>query len=209
MHLFALDIEPWMIRWGFILLAGGIWLINRFFGDRDDKPARPAPNRRPRPPRREWVDAEEVDQALDDVLARPRHDIPPVPASGGPPEVVVLRAPQPQRRPQERPRQETRRTQKNRGTRGNTPPMARPVPSSLAPLVSNVAAETRQGLSDAVASMQSTASLASSAAPVATRRGAELATAGALHLTSPGDIRRAILLREILGPPLALRRERR
>jgi hypothetical protein len=209
MHLFAFDIEPWMIRWGFILLASGFWLINRVLGDRENKPKEPEAPRRPRAPRRQWANVDEVDQALDEVLGRQRGDIPPVPPQAGPPEVVVLRAPQPQQRPPDRPRQESRRAQKNRGAQVSAPPpMARPVPSDLATPVLGVAAETRQGLSDAVASMQSAAALTPSAASTITGRAVPVAVS-VLHLASPVDVRRAILLREILGPPLALRRERR
>lgn len=201
------------------LVVFGVWLIKTLLRNREEKGDSPA---RQKPPPRRPVQAgvnpmepHDVDEFLDEVLGRGR----PVaragqPPAAPPPNVVVLRPggpppPPAQRRPpqQRRPRPVAQRPAQ---ARGQIQPTAQQQASKKSAFA--------QSISDSV----DQAAAATGSAGDATTKAAELkdSTRTTVRQTSigedilammrsPVDVRRALVLREILGPPLALRRRQR
>jgi hypothetical protein len=196
------------------LLALGIWILGTVFG-KAEEPARP-PARRPearRPPMpAPGAPSTDLDRFLDEARRRreaaERRAAPPAPA----PTVTPTPSPRPvsprteaprptvrtsERRPP-RPREAPRPEPTRREVRVEPTPM--PTPTALVaeaiPVAEVVGDLTLTGV----------AAIATPAAAVA-RRPVSPAIAQVLGLLrSPRDARVAILLREILDPPLALRR---
>jgi hypothetical protein len=161
------------------------------------------------------MESKDVDQFLDEVLGRgaqARQPVPPVPDK----RVVVLRpsrppspasAPQPRNPPQvQRPitRPVVPRPARVVGPAGSVPAVPPPEPRARSKFSESVQRDVDQAANatHAAAALQNTGLQSET-----TRRWAEATDISAM-LQSPPDIRRAILIREILGPPVALRKRR-
>jgi hypothetical protein len=194
------------------LVIVGIAAINKVLAARrEQEPPMPVPPRQPQ--RRPLQTAQagmnpmetnDVDQFLDEVLGRgARRPVPPVPEK----PVVILRptnVPAGQQAPIRPPRTPIVRPAARPVRRTG----AAPAPPPLEPKVRSKFSETVQKDVDEAAAATQVANLTQKGvqSPMARQRSAANDVLGMLR--SPSDIRRAILIREILGPPVALRRRR-
>jgi hypothetical protein len=211
------------------LVIGGIMAINKILAARREEPQQPrrvvprpvsTPRAAPPPPRPAPMSAnpmepQDVDQFLDEVLGRGQAVPQRPPAAGRP--VVILRPTEPPPVPQARPQPEPRRPVVRPAIR----PAIRPVVPRPARTVREAVpvppqeTKTRSKFSESVQKDVDKAAAATSEAADLTQRKMEsirseppASSIGAM-LRNPAEIRRAILIREILGPPLALRRQRK
>ena len=201
------------------LVIGGIAVINKILAKQRDAEPPPRPDLRPIPPRQrpnlyaEPVEPKSIDQYLDQVLrGGPIADAQPPAPPPRPPSVIVLQPGKPiPPKPPVRPRPETRRPPnrpaKPQAIRAVQSPAIQPPP--LVKPTLDLMQSAKEAVSRAAEAAQTAASL-QQIAPQATR--APLPRIGTSELQallrSPADIRRAIILREILGPPVAHRRHR-
>ena len=205
-----MGIDDW-IKIGFALVVGGIWLINQILSKRDSEPP-PAERPRPLPPRRrpirEGMEPKDVDQFLDEVMGRGGVGNAGARPQAGVPEgrVVVLRPSQQPGRP--RPQQEPRRATRPAAMRPEQQPtpaqsvLVKEIPTGSKATFSE---QVQQSVDQAAAATQSAAALRPTIQQPL-RHSAFEPSAFATMLKSPTEIRRAFLLREILGPPRAHRR---
>jgi hypothetical protein len=208
------------------LVIAGIMAINKILAARREEP--PPPTRRvvqrpvplPRPPEMAAnpMEPQDVDQFLDEVLGRGAA-VPKPPPAAAPKPVVILRPTQPPPPvPQAPPRMEPRRPVVRPAVR----PVIRPAvvravrtPASQVPPPAPPPEKMRSKFSESVQKDVDKAAAATSEAAdltqrvVETKRVESVTSAIGAMLRSPAEIRRAILIREILGPPLALRRRQR
>ena len=161
------------------------------------------------------MEPHDVDQFLDEVLGRGRPAQPPGPPPvDQPPNVIVLRPgappPPPQRRqPQRRPPRPAvqRPAQARRGSQPQPPAQTQaPKRSAFAQSVSDSVDQAAAATGSAGAATTEAAALKDSTR-TAGRQGS-IGNEILAMLRSPADVRRALVIREILGPPLALRRRR-
>jgi hypothetical protein len=220
MILFAAPIGG-LIHLIILLVAFGVWVINTLLRKRDEEGESQT---RQMPPRQRAqagvnpMEPHDVDQFLDEVLGRGR-PVPQAgqPPAGQPPNVIVLRPggpppPPPQRRPpqQRRPqRPVAQRPAQARGGRQVQPPAQQQASkrSAFAQSISDSVDQAAAATGSAGAATTEAAALKDS-----TRTAGRQASIGndiLAMMRSPVDVRRALVLREILGPPLALRRRKR
>jgi hypothetical protein len=202
-----------------MLVALGVWVINTLLRKREEEDESPRQQAAPRRPVRAGVNPMEphdVDQFLDGVLGRAR---PAQPAGQAqPPEIIVLRpgaAPPPP--PQQRRPAQQRRPQRpvaQRPAQSRRAGQAPPPPQSETSKRSAFAQSIKESVDQAAAATGSAGAATTEAAELkdSSRIAGRHASIGndiLAMLRSPADVRRALVLREILGPPLALRRRRR
>ncbi len=210
MLLAALDLGV-LIKLGVGLVVLVVALINRFAAkaqENADRAARPRPLPRPRAQGGGRAGHEDIDQFLDHVLGRR-------PQGGGPgqdrtpaDDVVVLR-PSPARSAAPRPRPDPRAAARS-GSAARVPKAARPPeaePATPPPLVANdpnAVDSARQISNQASAAMQAAAALQPAEQQTARRGEFDVRTVlGALRTAK--DVRRALVLSEVLGPPRSRR----
>lgn len=215
MRIFAAGIGN-LIEVVLFLVVLGVMAINKILAARKEEQAMQPPVRRlpNRPPPRAGVnpmEPQDVDQFLDEVLGRGGQR----PQPQKEPPVIILRPtnvpPVPQvPAPLARPRQEVRRpvprvvvprSVKPAGRQGRVPPVPPPEQKTRSKFSESVQKDVDQ----AAAATQEAAALRMGTTLETTRRNTSPHDIIAM-LRSPADVRRAILLYEILGPPKARRR---
>ena len=158
------------------------------------------------------MEPQDVDQFLDEVLGRGAAAGQRVPPQKGAP-VVILRPTNPPPVPQGRPRPEVRRPVARpvapRSVRPARPAQAQPQAAYQQPpkVRSQFSESVQKDVDQAAAATHEAAALNSTFLQTDTVRRGPIVDVVAM-LRSSNDIRRAILVREILGPPVALRRRR-
>ena len=156
------------------------------------------------------MEPQDIDQFLDEVLGRGRKAGPAIQRQAGDPaaKVVVLRPGNPPPQPGARPGQAARRPAQQIRIRPPRPPaMAKPAAPqpSATPARSSFSQSVQQDVDNAAAATHDAAELKVDAkATGPSRVELELAAIRSV-LKSPADLRRAMLLREIIGSPLAHR----
>jgi hypothetical protein len=196
------------------LVVLGVMAINKMLAARkeEQQPVRRVA-RRPEQPAQAGVnpmEPQDVDQFLDEVLGRGAPAAPRVPPQKTP--VVILRPTNPPPVPQTRPRPEVRRPV----TRAVVPRQVRParpstvqaVPQSQPKVRSQFSESVQKDVDHAAAATHEAAALSNTSQQGDPSRRSATVTDIVAMLRSPADIRRAILVREILGPPMAMRRRK-
>lgn len=206
------DIGP-LIKVGVFVVAGGIWLINQLLGKKgQEKQAAPMPRQWPQPKRpqmAEPVGQGDIDDFLDEVMGRGAAPLQRPPAPPRQAEPVVLRPQQPRppvRRPETRP---AGRQPQRRPPRPPTPAeQAMKPPPMATPVASGFTESVQQDMVQAAGATQAAGALTPATRQASLqRRTVDVGTLVAM-LKSPADFHRAVLLSEVLGPPLARRRRR-
>jgi hypothetical protein len=187
------------------LVVAGIWVVNHIFGNRKEgaDTGKPAP-RAVRPPRARRADQTEIDEFLEEMLG---------PRTSPPPEAkpVVLRPAGPPPLAQPLPTRAEPLPSGSRGRRGQAgarrgsgePRKPRP-----AQRPEQLAANMLQGVQQHMRAAESQPSAAVAGAVAGVRRPAPALSALTALLASQQDVRQAIVLAEILGPPISRRRGR-
>ena len=214
----AARLDGW-IQILFFLVVAGVAIINKILESRRKQQEQRTPWLRPpaeRAPRPEAnMEPKDVDQFLDEVLrgrgakpARPEPQAPKAPER----DVVVLRpgrppAPPRPRQPQRRPQQPAKRAQRT---------LEQAETSSARSLVDSPSAPRGDSMQDAKRAIDQAAMAASNAGALEpttlqpqTGPGPAIGASLLAALRTPADLRRAVLLSEIFGPPRAHRRRRR
>ncbi len=197
-----------------LLVVGGVWLINKILSGRERPPDEP---RRPRPLPRQLIsgvnpmETHDVDQFLVEDVGRGAQPGPMIARQpeSPPVDVVMLRPsaarpPQPPR-PGSRPAVRQRAARSGRARAAGEPQHG---PPPITTPMKNILHETKQAMDRAAASTGEAASLNVTPQELTTAQRLAARDLGSL-LKSPADLRRAVVLREVLGPPLALRRRQR
>ena len=163
------------------------------------------------------MEPHDVDQFLDEVLGRGRQARQAgQPPAAQPAQVIVLRPgaappPPPQRRQPQRRQQRPvapRPAQARRGGQAQPPPQPEATKrSAFAQSINESVDRAAAATGTAGDATTEAAGLKDSSSRTASRQAA-LGSEILAMLRSPVDVRRAIVLREIIGPPLALRRRK-
>lgn len=192
------------------LVIFGIWIVNHIFGNKSEKPEPPRRSRPPRAPGQPRPEQREIDDFLAEVLGKKSGASPSAPAA----EPVVLRPVNEQRsrvqpfKPANAPiaRPLAARPAAKAPSRAAAKP--KPARSTIRPesLGSHMVTALNRYMDSAVEHATPTAPTI--AATVQVRRQSLDVAIITQMLHSPSSMRQAIMLTEILGPPVSRRRRR-
>jgi hypothetical protein len=214
MRIFAAGLGH-LVELVFTLIVVGVIAINKMLAARREEqvPGQRA-QRAPERPAQAGVnpmEPQDVDQFLDEVLGRGATAGKRVPAQEAPP-VVILRPTNPPPVPQTRARPEVRRpvarTVVPRPARPARPAKVQGAPPPQPKVRSKFSESVQKDVDQAAAATLDPAALSNTGLDAEKTRQRSSVNDVIAMLRSPADIRRAILVREILGPPVALRRRR-